>query len=154
MNQNRNHLMPTRSLLFAAMTSIACSSAFAKDWQVQMLSYGEKGPMVFEPDFIQAQVGDTVTFLPTQPGHHVASALTPDQQKAWSSKLNETYTVELTEEGVNLYYCPPHLMMGMVGVIQVGEAVNKESLDQFYPSFRNKIALNPERVDAILEQVK
>lgn len=131
----------------------ASVTASAKDWQVQMLSYGEKGPMVFEPDFIEAQVGDTVTFIPTQPGHHVQSYVTAAGQAAWSSKFNETYQVLLEHEGVNLYYCPPHLMMGMVGLIQVGDAINKDVIDAKYLELRDKIALNPERVDLILDNL-
>lgn len=140
------------AVLLAALA--ASTTASAKDWQVQMLSFGEKGPMVFEPDFIQAQVGDTVTFVPTQPGHHVKSYVTAMGQDAWSSKYNETYQVTLEHEGVNLYYCPPHLMMGMVGLIQVGEAINKDIIDAKYPELRDKIALNPERADLILDNLK
>lgn len=140
------------SILFVALT--VSTTASAKDWQVQMLSFGKKGPMVFEPDFIQAQVGDTVTFVPTQPGHHVQSYVTALGQEAWASKLNETYQMTLEHEGINLYYCPPHLMMGMVGVIQVGDAINKDVIDAKYSELRDKIALNPERVDLILDNLK
>ena len=138
----------------ALMAMILSGSAWAKDWQVQMLSFGKQGPMVFEPSYIKAEVGDTVTFLPTNPGHHVQSYLTSEGQADWSSKLNETYTVTLTDEGIQLYYCPPHLVMGMVGLIQVGEAKNKAALDETYPEFRDRISINPERVDAIIEQVQ
>ncbi len=147
-------MLLNRTIIVAVMALVMSTSVLAKDWQVQMLSFGKKGPMVFEPSFVQAQVGDTVTFVPTNPGHHVKSYLTPEGQTAWESKLNETYTVTLTEEGLQLYYCPPHLVMGMVGIIQVGDPVNKADLDAAYPEFRDKIAINPERVDAILSQIQ
>lgn len=139
-------------MAWLALTTV--TSLSAKDWQVQMLSFGDKGPMVFEPDFIQAQVGDTVTFVPTQPGHYVQSYVTAEGQDAWMSTFNETYQITLDNEGVNLYYCPPHLMMGMVGMIQVGEAINSEVIETRYPELRDKITLNPERVDLILDNLK
>lgn len=143
-----------KHVLFTMLVVLSLTSvAHAKDWQVKMLSYGEKGPMVFEPDFIQAQVGDTVTFVPTQPGHHVQSYVTAPEQDAWSSKLNEAYQITLSHEGINLYYCPPHLMMGMVGLIQVGAPVNLETVQNQYLELRKKIALNPERVDLILDNL-
>lgn len=130
------------------------TGACAKDWQVKMLNYGDAGPMVFEPSFIEAEVGDTVTFLPTQSGHNAKSYVVPDGQSSWASKLNEEYTVTLDHEGVHLYYCPPHLMMGMIGVIQVGDAINQAKIDEKYPRLRSKVALNPERVDQIMEHLK
>ena len=126
----------------------------AKNWQVEMLNFGKQGPMVFEPAYVHAQVGDTVTFVPTQPGHYSQSDVVPTGQTAWQSKMNQPYTVELTQEGVMLYHCPPHLVMGMVGVIQVGEAVNRSDFDKTYQTLRQKISLNPDRVDAIIEQIQ
>ena len=146
--------MRYKGLSIALLVLTASFSLSARDWQVEMLSYGEKGPMVFQPDFIQAQVGDTVTFVPTQPGHHVQSYVTSPGQRDWSSKLNETLQISLDHEGVHLYYCPPHLMMGMVGVIQVGEPINKAVIETKYPELRDKIALNPERVDTILKNLE
>ncbi|TWH30163.1 hypothetical protein L611_003300000290 [Aminobacter sp. J15] len=60
-----------RSLLSAtvALFLVSTSITFAADHQVQMLNKGAKGAMVFEPDFIQVEVGDTVTFIPTDKSH-------------------------------------------------------------------------------------
>lgn len=134
--------------------SALSGQAMAKNWTVEMLNFGEQGPMVFEPAYIHAEVGDTVTFVPTQPGHFSQSDLVPAGQDEWQSKMNQPYTVELTQEGVLLYHCPPHLVMGMVGVIQVGNATNRDAFDQAYQALREKISLNPDRVDAIIEQIQ
>ena len=139
------------SLLCLALLS---SFASAKDWQIQMLNYGDAGSMVFEPSYVYAQVGDTVTFVPTQSGHNAKSYVVPEQVKQWTSPLNETYKLTLSQEGIHLYYCPPHLMMGMIGVIQVGNASNIDVIEQKYPRLRSKIALSPERADAIVAQIK
>ena len=43
----------------------------AADHEVKMLDNGKGGGMVFEPGFLKAEVGDTVTFVPTNKGHWV-----------------------------------------------------------------------------------
>ncbi|TGV95897.1 pseudoazurin, partial [Mesorhizobium sp. M2D.F.Ca.ET.145.01.1.1] len=53
----------------ALAASVLAGVAQAADHQVQMLNKGEKGVMVFQPDFVQAAPGDTVTFVPTDKGH-------------------------------------------------------------------------------------
>ncbi|MBJ7539329.1 pseudoazurin [Marinomonas sp. C1424] len=132
---------------------LACTSSFAKDWQVQMLNYGNEGSMTFEPSFIQAQIGDSVTFVPTHSGHNAQSYVVPKGDQQWKSPIDKAYTVLLNNEGVHFYYCPPHLMMGMIGMIQVGNALNMETLNKKSKRLRSKVALKPERVDALLQQV-
>ena len=61
------------SLLLALGLAIPCGMAQAESFQVQMLNRGETGAMVFEPAFLHVQPGDTVVFVPTDPGHNVAS---------------------------------------------------------------------------------
>jgi len=128
-------------------------SANAADWQVKMLNFGEKGSMVFEPDFVHAEVGDTVTFIPSNSGHNAKSYVVPEGVKAWKTPVDETYTVALENEGLHLFYCPPHLMMGMVGMIQVGAASNLDKVMVKAPKLRSKVALKPERVDNVLTQI-
>lgn len=139
--------------ILLSMVLIATNS-LAKDWQIQMLNYGDSGSMVFEPDYIHANVGDTVTFIPTQSGHNAKSYIVPEGSSAWSSKLNQEHTLSLENEGVHVYYCPPHLMMGMVGVIQVGNAKNLEKVSSKYPRLRSKVALQPERVDTTIAKIR
>ncbi len=47
--------------------------ALAADYEIHMLNKGEAGTMVFEPNFLAIQPGDTVTFIPTDKGHNVES---------------------------------------------------------------------------------
>lgn len=142
------------SLIIAFTASWMSVAAQASDWQIKMLNYGEAGSMVFEPSYVHAQVGDTVTFVPTQSGHNAKSYIVPDNAAAWSSLLNQSYTLKLEQEGVHLYYCPPHLMMGMIGIIQVGDAVNAEKVASKYPRLRSKIALSPEQADEIVANIQ
>ncbi|GAB3488361.1 pseudoazurin [Marinomonas epiphytica] len=146
--------MLIKMIKMAALLAVFVPSVvFAKDWQIKMLNYGEEGSMVFEPSYIEAQVGDTVTFIPAQSGHNAKSYVVPEGEQAWSSKLNQEYTLSLNQQGVHLYYCPPHLIMGMIGVIKVGEALNQQVIEQKYPRLRSKISLNPARADKILDKL-
>ncbi|MGB6120129.1 MAG: pseudoazurin, partial [Mesorhizobium sp.] len=43
---------------------LAAGTAGAAEFEVMMLNKGEKGAMVFEPDFIKAAPGDTIRFVP------------------------------------------------------------------------------------------
>lgn len=114
----------------AALTGLlAAGTAQAADHQVHMLNKGEKGAMVFQPDFVIAAPGDTVTFVPTDKSHDAASinGMIPEGAEPFKSKLNEQVTITLEKEGVYGVKCTPHYGMGMVGLIVVGEPVN---LDQ------------------------
>lgn len=113
--------------LTAAAVMIA-SGAIAENFDVKMLNKGEGGSMVFEPAFITAAVGDTVTFLPTDKGHNVESikGMLPEGFERFKSKMNAEYVMTLDQEGLYGVKCTPHYAMGMIGLIQVGAAVNLE----------------------------
>ncbi|MBU1334886.1 MAG: pseudoazurin [Alphaproteobacteria bacterium] len=91
-----------------------------------MLNKGEAGTMVFEPAFVQAQPGDTVTFIPTDKGHNVEAIkdMLPEGVETFKSKINETYVLTVDVPGVYGVKCTPHFAMGMVGLIVVGEDTN------------------------------
>ncbi|KRB30861.1 pseudoazurin [Mesorhizobium sp. Root172] len=110
----------------ALMASMLARGAQAADHQVQMLNRGAKGVMVFQPDFVQAAPGDTVTFVPTDEGHNAESiwGMIPDGAKTFKGKASEQITVTLDKEGVYGVKCAPNYGMGMVALIVVGKPVN------------------------------
>lgn len=118
---------------FAIAATIAsmllAGAAQAADHQIQMLNKGEKGAMVFQPDFIVVQPGDTVTFVPTDKSHDAQSIkdMIPEGAEPFKGKMNEQITVTLDKEGVYGVKCAPHYGMGMVALIVVGKPTN---LDQ------------------------
>ncbi|MCB1511440.1 MAG: pseudoazurin [Hyphomicrobiaceae bacterium] len=116
-------------ILAATFAALVIGGAQAADHEVQMLNKGEKGAMVFQPDFIQAAVGDTVTFVPTDKGHDAESikGMIPDGAQPFKGKMNEKITVTLDAEGVYGVKCTPHYGMGMVALITVGNPVNLEA---------------------------
>lgn len=104
--------------------------AMAADHEVLMLNRGPGNQtMHFEPAFLKVEPGDTVTFIPTDPGHNAESLLgmIPDGASTWKGKLNEAVTVTFDVPGLYAYKCEPHFAMGMVGLIQVGN--NVDNLD-------------------------
>ena len=106
-----------------ALAGLAIAPALAADHEVQMLNKGEAGAMVFEPALIQAQPGDTVTFIPTDKGHNVEAikGMLPEGVEIFKSKINETYTLTVDVSGVYGIKCTPHYAMGMIGLIVVGD---------------------------------
>ena len=111
--------------------------------------------MVFDPPFIKANVGDTVTFLPTDMLHNSQSVpgLIPSSANSWNGAMNEKITVELNAEGVYVYQCTPHIALGMIGVIQVGSPTNIDDVRNSVSSLESMIVMNKERVQQYLSQV-
>lgn len=111
---------------FAAV--LMAGSAHAADHQVQMLNKGEKGAMVFQPDFVVAAPGDTITFVPTDKLHDVQSIkdMIPEGATPFKGKMNEKVTITVDKEGIYGVKCTPHYGMGMVAMVVVGKPVNLE----------------------------
>ncbi|MDO5103145.1 MAG: pseudoazurin [Lautropia sp.] len=130
------------------------SPALAADHVVKMLNNGKDGGMVFEPAFLHVAVGDTVTFEPTNSGHQVRSLAVPEGITPWRSELDEKFTLKVEKEGVYFYDCPPHLMMAMIGMIQAGEATNREAVEKAVKANRGRMMMNGKRADALLQQIK
>lgn len=119
---------------------------FAKDYEVKMLNIdGAKNTMVFEPAFVKIEVGDSVTFVPAHKGHHTKSVLVPEGAENFGSLLNEKKTITFKKEGIYLYVCPPHQMMNMVGIIQVGKATNIKEVESSIPKLEERAASNKGR---------
>lgn len=142
-----------KPILLSALILVS-NTAMATDYEVKMLNHGEDGGMVFEPAFIQAKVGDTVTFLPTNKGHWVQSKVVPEGAEKFLSAEDEKFTLKLTHEGVYVYVCPPHRMMNMAGVIQVGEAKNKAKAEKVALDLDKRAMDNKGRLKKYIEQVK
>jgi pseudoazurin len=111
------------TIAFGAMLAMA-PAGYAADHQVLMLNKDSEGrPMQFEPAFLKVAPGDTVTFVPQDKGHNSESIpkKIPEGAEGWKGKINEEITVTLNTEGYYVFKCLPHVALGMVGLIQVGE---------------------------------
>jgi pseudoazurin len=113
-------------LCTGAAAILMAGVAFADTIEVKMLNKGEAGAMVFEPAFIKAMPGDTVTFLSTDKGHNAESikGMLPNGAEKFKSKLGDDFSITFDVEGIYGIKCTPHYALGMVALVQVGEAVN------------------------------
>lgn len=122
--------MKRKLVLAAALAVLAMTGgAFAADHEVQMLNKGDKGVMVFQPDFVVAAPGDTVTFVPTDKSHNAETikGMIPEGAEPFKGTMSAPVTVQLDVEGVYGVKCTPHYGMGMVALIVVGSPVNLEA---------------------------
>ena len=116
------------AMLVLGTAVVFAGAAGAAEIEIKMLNKGEKGTMVFEPDYVSAAPGDTIRFVPTDKGHNVETikGMLPEGAEAFKSKFNEVFTVTLDREGVYGVKCAPHYGKGMVALIEVGQPVNLE----------------------------
>lgn len=114
-----------RKLVTSMALGVALSgTAWAEDFEVQMLNRGESGTMVFEPSFLRVAPGDTVNFVAADRGHNAESIPTmiPEGAEAFEGRINEEITVTFDVEGLYGVMCKPHFAMGMVMTIAVGDS--------------------------------
>ena len=75
----------------------------------------------FSIEVANVGIGDTVEWLPKNKGHNVKFLAGPNMADLPpKSNMNEFYSVRFEKQGVYLYGCSPHLNMGMLGLIVVG----------------------------------
>ena len=114
------------SLIFAtpALILTLCTPLQAAEVEIHMLNKGAEGAMVFEPAFVKVQPGDTVKFVPADKSHNVESIkdMLPEGVEPFKSEMNAEYVLTVSEPGIYGVKCTPHFAMGMVALIQVGEA--------------------------------
>lgn len=122
----------------------------AETHEVQMYNRSDNGPMIYEPSFLRVAPGDTVRFVPTQPSHNAATidGMIPAGAEPFKSKINEDFSVELVVPGIYGIKCSPHFAMGMVMLIQVGEAAPVTLPDDLPAKARERfgtiLAANPQ----------
>lgn len=110
------------------------SSAFAQTHEVLMKNRGAGGPMVYEPDYLEIQPGDTVKFIRKHKSHNAASIaeLSPAGYPGFMGKIDEEIEVTYDNAGFYGIKCTPHYAQGMVMLIKVGDA----SLPESYRAFK------------------
>jgi pseudoazurin len=115
-----------KNLIIASIMALFTTSVFAEDITIEMLNKREDGAkMVYSQDIARIDVGDTVTWVPTQKGHNVEFIAGPDGWKApKKSKLSKEVSITFDTPGVYLYQCSPHKTMGMIAIVVVGDGDN------------------------------
>jgi len=112
-----------RLQLAVALFTLVAGPAFAANHEVHMLNKGADGAMVFEPALTNAAVGDTVTFIPTDKGHNAETIpeMLPAGAEAFKGSMGEQIVVTFDPPGAYGVKCSPHLGMGMVALVVVGD---------------------------------
>ena len=113
-------------ILLLGITSNIGNSA---EIEVKMLNKGSDGQkMVFEPALIVANVGDIVTFMPTDKGHMAASikGMLPEGAEKFKGKTNKPVSYTVTSQGLYGVRCTPHYANGMVAIIAVGSTLDTD----------------------------
>lgn len=102
---------------------LMASPAFAEVHEVKMLNRNDQGSMIYEPQFLRIAPGDSIKFLPTQPGHNAATieGMLPEGAEPFRSKINQEFEVTFDVPGTYGIKCSPHFAMGMVMLVQVGD---------------------------------
>ena len=141
-------------ILLVSISSVSMSS-FCAEHVVEALTTGTNGDiMVFEPGFLKVEVGDTVVFKPSDASHNAESLFTPSLDASFVTELGEVSSILMFEECIYLYKCTPHFTLGMVGVIQVGSAGNKDQALAAWDSMAAMMAMNKGRVENYLAQIE
>jgi pseudoazurin len=79
--------------------------------------------------------------------------MVPEGAKSWAGSLSADISVTFDDEGIYVYQCDPHLVMAMVGVIQVGEPVNKEAIEASAEAMKAQFAMNADRLENYLSRL-
>ena len=111
------------SILFATQ------SASADDQTLEMLNKLGKEHMVYSKKIVNIEVGDTVFWKSTTPGHNVEfiKGGVPEGVEKFRSPISKDTQYKFEIPGIYAYWCTPHKGMGMIGFIVVGN--NKTNLE-------------------------
>jgi pseudoazurin len=111
--------------LGACLCGASAMPANAKTVQIEMKNKGAAGMMVFEPAYVMAQPGDTVRFVPTDPGHNAETidGMLPEGVKPAVGGMNKVFEYKVTKAGLYGFECKPHFGLGMVALVKVGKGV-------------------------------
>ena len=97
-------------------------SALAADQTIEMLNKLGKEHMVYSKKIVNIEVGDTVYWKSTTPGHNVEfiKGGFPEGVEKFRSKISKDAQYKFEIPGIYAYWCTPHKGMGMIGFVVVG----------------------------------
>ena len=140
------------AILGAALLAGAITGTSAAEIPVKTLNSGPGGMMVFDPAFVKIQPGDTVRFIPADKGHNAESikGMAPEGAAPFKTVVSKEETVTFDRPGLYGFKCGPHYIMGMVGLIQVGD--KPENVEAAKAVQHGKLAAK--RFDPLFEKVQ
>ena len=103
--------------------------ALAGDQTIEMLNKLGKEHMVYSKKIVKVDIGDTIFWKSTKPGHNVEfiKGGVPEGVGKFRSALSKDTEYKFEIPGIYAYWCTPHKGMGMIGFVVVGN--NKSNLE-------------------------
>ena len=127
------------------------SNSMAADETIEMLNKLGKESMVYSKKIVRVDIGVTVYWKSTNPGHNVEfiKGGVPEGVEKFKTKFSKDAQYTFKVPGIYAYWCTPHKSMGMIGFIVVGnDKSNLEAIKKIkYYSKSKKIA--PELINSL-----
>ena len=125
--------MKMKKLILTLCVLFFSQQSFGADQTIEMLNKLGKENMVYSKKIVNIEVGDTVFWKSTKPGHNVEfiKGGVPEGVEKFRSSLSKDTEYKFEIPGIYAYWCTPHKGMGMIGFVVVGndksnlEAVKK-----------------------------
>ena len=111
-----------KKLITSLFILLISQSAFAVDQTIDMLNKLGKEHMVYSQKIVNIEVGDTVFWKSTTPGHNVEfiKGGVPEGIAKFRSAISKDTEYIFETPGIYAYWCTPHKGMGMIGFVVVG----------------------------------
>ena len=133
-----------KKLIILFLSLLISQSAFAADETIEMLNKLGKEHMVYSKKIVKVDIGDTVFWKSTKPGHNVEfiKGGVPEGVGKFRSALSKDAEYKFEIPGIYAYWCTPHKGMGMIGFVVVGnDKSNLEAIKKLkYQGKSKKIA--------------
>ena len=117
------------------------SLSYAADVTIEMLNKLDNEYMVFSQKIVKVDLGDTIFWKSTDPGHNIEfiKGGVPEGVGKFKSKLSKDTEYKFTIPGIYAYWCTPHKSMGMIGFVIVGNDLsNMDSIAKVKYSGKSK----------------
>ena len=118
-----------KNIILSLIPFMFTFSILSKEITIDMLNKRDDGQrMVYSQDVAKVAVGDAIKWLPTDPGHNVEFLAGPEGfSLPQKSIINREVSLKFEIPGIYLYVCSPHSIMGMIGLVVVGDNTSNKS---------------------------
>ena len=119
-----------KKLIILISVLFITQAATAADQTIEMLNKLGKENMVYSKKIVNIEVGDSVFWKSTKPGHNVEfiKGGVPEGVEKFRSPLSKDTEYKFEIPGIYAYWCTPHKGMGMIGFVVVGN--DKSNLEE------------------------
>ena len=129
--------MIRQTFVILAMGICVSTTVVADDHVVEVITDTQNGTTSFSPKFLRIEKGDTVTWVNQIDDYHNVITY-PDGfpegavgfESPYLETKGESFSFTFNHEGTYQYHCIPHIMMGMRGVVTVGQPTSPDEFHQ------------------------